>query len=631
MPAEIGILLVHGIGTQKRGETVVGIGEPLYRALKKWIEAAVPAGGRKSVELVESVLDPADASEPAHARLRIATEGDARSHEWIMAECHWAESFPPPEPRAVTIWIMQILPWICVTFVARRLRMAAAATGAAIKATPRRWLEAVRQAASVLTAIVMAPLIGPLVVALELFLVVLLIAGLIPLRVVRDFVARTNAVLSSILGDSFIYASSAIRQQAVVSKIRADLKWLEATWGCKHLVILAHSQGAALSYLSIRQDFPSRLRLLVTFGSGLLKLHQLGAERLRLGISIFTVFVPFGGILLLLVVAAWLDLYTPPAGTEHNLWVSLALSLFYLVLALVTGAQEHTDEITHQIPEFSRRGLKWIDLYASMDPVPNGPLFLSGETVPESIEVCNGSSPISDHTSYTRNVDEFLLQVVAAIGRHGGTELPIAELTPLDRGLQLLAGKLRRIRIDSRRVDGFLLTAALIAVLVHPGAINAIGVQLNTWLAAACGWVDVGSCPKWPPAAIGLAVVVLGYVVLGMCVDALASIWESMTVDGIYDRSAAVYLIDPNLAFFRHAIAATALSGAALLHYSETFSWFEAIHNLLPEASRPASVRFLQAMIIGLLAALVLSFVDMARAFPLAKQADLSTVKRVES
>jgi hypothetical protein len=38
MPAEVGILLVHGIGTQGRGETVVSLGEPLYWALKKWIE-----------------------------------------------------------------------------------------------------------------------------------------------------------------------------------------------------------------------------------------------------------------------------------------------------------------------------------------------------------------------------------------------------------------------------------------------------------------------------------------------------------------------------------------------------------------------------------------------------------------
>ena len=40
MSAELGILLVHGIGEQKLGETIANMGEPLYRALKKWIEAA---------------------------------------------------------------------------------------------------------------------------------------------------------------------------------------------------------------------------------------------------------------------------------------------------------------------------------------------------------------------------------------------------------------------------------------------------------------------------------------------------------------------------------------------------------------------------------------------------------------
>src|SRR5262245_57646321 len=37
---EIGILLVHGIGEQKRGQTLVNMGEPLCSALKNWIESA---------------------------------------------------------------------------------------------------------------------------------------------------------------------------------------------------------------------------------------------------------------------------------------------------------------------------------------------------------------------------------------------------------------------------------------------------------------------------------------------------------------------------------------------------------------------------------------------------------------
>ena len=292
MPADLGILFVHGIGSQKRGETIVNMGEPLYRALKNWIEAASFDKGRASdarsakpkqpssntrgkVEIVDAVLRPKDRSEPAHVRLRVSTDRDSRPVEWIMAECHWAKSYPPPDHRTVTLWLMRVVPWVWTSFFARRLRMAAGAIGAAMAASPKRWLEAGRLCVSLLTAIIALPLISPLALGLELALTALLIAGLVPLGVVRDFVARINAVISAILGNSFMYASSAMRQQAVISKIRADLDWLESKWACKHLVILGHSQGAALSYLSLKQHFLAKVRLLITFGSGLLKLYQL--------------------------------------------------------------------------------------------------------------------------------------------------------------------------------------------------------------------------------------------------------------------------------------------------------------------------------------------------------------------
>ena len=46
MPAEIGIMLVHEFGSQIRGETLVNMGEPLYKTLKNWIESApLPSDG----------------------------------------------------------------------------------------------------------------------------------------------------------------------------------------------------------------------------------------------------------------------------------------------------------------------------------------------------------------------------------------------------------------------------------------------------------------------------------------------------------------------------------------------------------------------------------------------------------
>src|SRR5262245_53583255 len=129
MPAEIGIMFVHGIGSQTRGETLVNFGEPLYRKLKDWVESPFPnedavfnfkikdeapdkQGGQ--VQLIDAFLSPLinepSLAEPAHVRLSISTKFDCSPVEWVLAECHWATSFPPPPPREVTHWIMRVLP-----------------------------------------------------------------------------------------------------------------------------------------------------------------------------------------------------------------------------------------------------------------------------------------------------------------------------------------------------------------------------------------------------------------------------------------------------------------------------------------------------------------------------------------
>ena len=150
--------------------------------------------------------------------------------EWVMAECHWAKSFPAPNARMVTLWIMRVLPWICITFVARRLRIAIIAMRSAAGASAARRLEIVQLGANSLLLALCLPLISPLVIIFEFLLVGLLIVELVPLKIVQDVVARINVAISVVLGDSFIFASSEFRQQAVVSKLKRDIDWLETNF-----------------------------------------------------------------------------------------------------------------------------------------------------------------------------------------------------------------------------------------------------------------------------------------------------------------------------------------------------------------------------------------------------------------
>ena len=53
--------------------------------------------------------------------------------------------------------------------------------------------------------------------------------------------------------------------------------------------------------------------------------------------------------------------------------------------------------------------LRWIDFYASKDPVPNGPLLDDpGLLSIDSIEIDNFRSTIRDHNGYWDNQDQFV-------------------------------------------------------------------------------------------------------------------------------------------------------------------------------------------------------------------------------
>jgi hypothetical protein len=625
MAAEIGIVLVHGIGAQIRGETLVNMGDPLYRTLKNWIESApLPSDGargsvdlqlkdpspisRGKVQLIDAFLSPLKAAEPpqavepAYVRLSVPRAHDGRPMEWIMAECNWASSFPPPSPRTVTLWIMRVLPWICLSFLARRVRIAAIAIGAAMVTSPRGWLEAAFRCASMMINAIALLLISPLVVVMEFCLIALLIVELVPLKVVQDFVQRINTAISAILGDSFIFASSEIRQEAVVSKLAADLAWLESKFGCKKIVLVAHSQGAAISYLTLKKCGLGRVSLLITFGAGIHKLCQLTEPKEKWSILFLGYFLLFCGCFSLVVLAAWFGIFK----IHGSIWPNTALALFLVVSLTILGlVGERTGEIELQASEFARGGLKWIDLYASKDPVPNGPLFLSNTTYPESIEVCNQQSPIADHTSYAKNTDEFLPLIVNTIAQHSGA-------VQLNESVQVCLKRLRRIRIGSSRIDQRMLIAALFAFLLDRAAMNSVGMWLGGWINAACSQAGVESCWKYSATTTGFAVALVAYVFCRMCVQAIESAWSNLySLDFRWwnwhrEHSNAVL----GLSYLSHGLAALTLSHVSVLYYPHTLPWIEALHRYFQE---PISPERFQATLLGALLAVTLCLLDVAR------------------
>jgi len=91
----------------------------------------------------------------------------------------------------------------------------------------------------------------------------------------------------------------------------------------------------------------------------------------------------------------------------------LILSLVLLGVSIFTILSKGWERILTTVrypPGLSR----WIDLYASADPVPVGPTLTQDHKRIESCEIWNEGSVITDHVLYWRNLDEFALRVVRA-------------------------------------------------------------------------------------------------------------------------------------------------------------------------------------------------------------------------
>jgi hypothetical protein len=79
-----------------------------------------------------------------------------------------------------------------------------------------------------------------------LLLLLLLIFSVLPIPKASSFAAKLATRLATSIGDSYVLVESPTQFNAMVSRVRRDLKWLSSR--CKHLAIVAHSQGAVVAH-----------------------------------------------------------------------------------------------------------------------------------------------------------------------------------------------------------------------------------------------------------------------------------------------------------------------------------------------------------------------------------------------
>ena len=510
---EQGILFVHGIGQQKRGETLLAFGEPLHdwlqrrldRAkekwldhkitkdeLKAWLENLTPDGdSRERDDLLQPLLEAAREGTPLggnQVRRDLRELRRQVGYDFLVARVdireatlrrlphdRQAPAHATIELRVLTLdgkversqWLLAESCWAAAFPAAGYLELVRWGASAVpwtiashFAARFRRALKEVGHSAgagSILRLVisflwlVACPTITFVVYVL---LVVLAILALVPYSRLRSVLRLVQSAISESIGDAYVLVSRQLHAAAIVAHVRRDLGWLAAR--CGKVVLIAHSQGGAVAHLLMRSPVPAHVKHLVTFGSGLRKLEEL--RRITINQKrLARMVVAFMGLAALSVpigmVAAW------PLVVIAG--IAAASSLLAVLLAAVAMFTAGESELRFWADRFTSQGFTWQDYYASADPVPNGSLF--DDVAPlEKGEVHNLGSMLWDHTSYWRNVDGFVTQLAAFLAKDTRLE---RRITPRLTEQSKTASDQRAWRVGWLKWSRVLATALTLVVL----------------------------------------------------------------------------------------------------------------------------------------------------------------------
>ena len=145
----------------------------------------------------------------------------------------------------------------------------------------------------------------------------------------------------------------------------------------------------------------------------------------------------------------------------------VTVGIFQLLLAKYAEANDAKaqDLILNDVVEVRAAlpGMRWVDLWASADPAPNGPLFTKEVEGVDSYRIRNLASTAFDHSVYWSNMTEF----VSAVAFAAGSLTPSSPLgsDPIPARLRQ-AAVVREIRVTSLACARAALVAASVATLI---------------------------------------------------------------------------------------------------------------------------------------------------------------------
>jgi len=414
---KLGVLFVHGIGEQPRGDTLLRFGDPCIAWLERWLEKH-DKNKKLSVSHVQSV-------DERPTSVTLTCKGEAQRIQ--LAESWWARKFAPPPVNELSWWLLLVGTWAILSHAAKPVKD--------------------QQATYASRAIAFARGVfvwAPAAFSFQIVIIALSLAAAVPIAPWRSFVSRLLLTLSATLGDSYVLLHSQTQFRLAVESVTTDIETMVRA--CEKTMVVAHSQGAAIAHEAIRRASiePSKV-LFVTVGSGVQKLRELKALNHAL---------EFRGETTVKSAAQ----YALPAGFVV-FWVTFGPSLWFgrlplevggVALIILFGIAFGIAIGKYRQSTIESTACRWLDVYASSDPVANGPTNAPGT---DSVRIVNEKSLLRDHTAYFSNRFHFIPRLVAEMKTFGNIDWIDAVPLARDAGSEPLKGPeaSRVIKLGTRK------------------------------------------------------------------------------------------------------------------------------------------------------------------------------------
>jgi len=557
---DLGVLLVHGIGLQRPGDTLTVAGGALLDWLKRWFDSSGPSDRAVVIESTSLAVDHRSEGS-AYARLRVST--GARNSTWRLEESFWADAFHPPKLLDLIIWSARMLLWLPLMYLMprwavawqvlernARARRLAKEKGIDVKdAVPNKG-EQDRAAFYLYFLLAQLPIIGLIGPLLLVAMLVILVVSIIPLDYFKSIAQWMQRLLSRSIGDSYFFVSRPLVRSAIETRVEEDIRSLAAR--SSSVVVVAHSQGAAIAHQVLLKmirgnTLPENISL-ITYGQGIQRLRAmesaLRSPRRWTGFG-FGIYLALGIIYGLAVLAF------------NGQSPGIALTMIGTVLIASTGvlviATKHLYESSNPLP------IDWKNIYATHDPVSAGPLkvdgsieFMTAERASifgwlleaaeafdkKQIAVVNRRSVFSDHTSYWKATDEFVAVVAEDLLQKSDMPLPQTD------SRRIAVGRLRRHwRCGFLSEYRVMLAAGLIGACLSPGVLKAaydfmVRLSMNSWI-AEIPWIGK-MLPSWVKSNASIAsiflvamCVFLGYLLARICWGR----WNRRAMDAYFEET----------------------------------------------------------------------------------------------